>query len=164
MAKEISNAAYSIVDAIVSGKSSAEIRDEVRTGLYGAAMEGVETMRQIVYSDTIERAFDEETDPVTRNAKVAEKMAKVKDSAKQDYPDTAEKKRQNKELLKQGDKPEHEDWKVAANWKGQGEGAKGWMNPKGDPMRPWGGDRRPNAAGGPELPFDKGTVPNGSGV
>ena len=49
------------------------------------------------------------------------------------------------------------------------EGEPGVMNPKGKPKRyknageaP--GDRRPNAPGGPELPFDKGTVPNGSGV
>jgi hypothetical protein len=49
------------------------------------------------------------------------------------------------------------------------EGEPGVMNPKGKPKRyknageaP--GDRRPNAPDGPELPFDKGTVPNGSGV
>ena len=49
------------------------------------------------------------------------------------------------------------------------EGDVGHMNPKGKPKRyknrgeaP--GDRRPNDPTGPELPFDKGTVPNGSGV
>ena len=49
------------------------------------------------------------------------------------------------------------------------EGEPGVMNPKGKPKRyknkgeaP--GDRRPNEPNGPELPFDKGTVPNGSGV
>lgn len=49
------------------------------------------------------------------------------------------------------------------------EGEPGVMNPKGKPKRyknkgeaP--GDRRPNDPSGPELPFDKGTVPNGSGV
>ena len=42
-------------------------------------------------------------------------------------------------------------------------GAPGHMNPKGKPKRPKGGDRRPNA-GGPDLPNEKGTVPNGAGV
>ena len=49
------------------------------------------------------------------------------------------------------------------------EGDVGHMNPKGKPKRyknrgeaP--GDRRPNDPTGPELPFDKGTVPNGYGV
>ena len=48
-------------------------------------------------------------------------------------------------------------------------GEPGHMNPKGKPKRyknkgeaP--GDRRPNDPSGPELPFEKGTVPNGSGV
>ena len=43
------------------------------------------------------------------------------------------------------------------------EGAEGVMNPQGKAKRPKGGDRRPNA-GGPELPNEKGTVPNGAGV
>jgi len=42
-------------------------------------------------------------------------------------------------------------------------GEEGVKNPKGKPKRPKGGDRRPNADG-PDLPFDKGTVPTGSGV
>ena len=49
------------------------------------------------------------------------------------------------------------------------EGETGVFNPKGKPKRfkkngeaP--GDRRPNIPSGPELPFDKGTVPNGAGV
>ena len=42
-------------------------------------------------------------------------------------------------------------------------GERGVKNPKGKPKRPMAGDRRPNA-GGPDLPFDKGTVPNGAGV
>ena len=49
------------------------------------------------------------------------------------------------------------------------EGDAGVMNPKGKPKRyknkgeaP--GDRRPNDPSGPELPNEKGTVPNGSGV
>ena len=37
------------------------------------------------------------------------------------------------------------------------------MNPKGKPKRAKGGDRRDNR-GGPDLPNEKGTVPNGSGV
>jgi len=48
-------------------------------------------------------------------------------------------------------------------------GEPGVFNPKGKPKRyknkgeaP--GDRRPNDPSGPELPFDKGTVPSGSGV
>ncbi len=48
-------------------------------------------------------------------------------------------------------------------------GEPGVMNPKGKPKRyknkgeaP--GDRRPNDPSGPELPLEKGTVPNGSGV
>ncbi len=49
------------------------------------------------------------------------------------------------------------------------EGKPGVMNPKGKPKRYKNGgeapgDRRPNAPGGPELPFDDGTVPNGAGV
>jgi len=43
-------------------------------------------------------------------------------------------------------------------------GERGYFNPKGKPKRPRGGDRRPNAKGGPDLPFDDGTVPNGAGV
>ena len=43
------------------------------------------------------------------------------------------------------------------------EGERGWKNPKGEPKRPKGGDRRPNK-NGPDLPNEKGTVPNGSGV
>ena len=43
------------------------------------------------------------------------------------------------------------------------EGEDGWKNPKGEPKRPKGGDRRPNK-NGPDLPNEKGTVPNGSGV
>ena len=43
------------------------------------------------------------------------------------------------------------------------EGERGWKNPEGKPKRPKGGDRRPNN-GGPDLPNEKGTVPNGSGV
>jgi hypothetical protein len=49
------------------------------------------------------------------------------------------------------------------------EGEPGVMNPKGKPKRyknkgeaP--GDRRPNDPSGPELPLEKGVVPNGSGV
>ena len=49
------------------------------------------------------------------------------------------------------------------------EGDVGHMNPKGKPKRyknkgeaP--GDRRPNDPSGPDLPLEKGTVPNGSGV
>ena len=42
-------------------------------------------------------------------------------------------------------------------------GADGVKNPQGKPKRPRGGDRRPNA-NGPDLPNEKGTVPNGAGV
>jgi hypothetical protein len=49
------------------------------------------------------------------------------------------------------------------------EGDVGHMNPKGKPKRyknkgeaP--GDRRPNDPSGPDLPNEKGTVPNGAGV
>jgi len=43
-------------------------------------------------------------------------------------------------------------------------GDRGFKNPKGKAKRPRGGDRRPNVKGGPEMPFDDGTVPNGAGV
>ena len=42
------------------------------------------------------------------------------------------------------------------------EGKKGVKNPKGKARRPKGGDRRPND-GGPDLPFDSGTVAGGCG-
>ena len=49
------------------------------------------------------------------------------------------------------------------------QGDVGHMNPKGLPKRyknkgeaP--GDRRPNDPSGPDLPLEKGVVPNGSGV
>ncbi len=43
-------------------------------------------------------------------------------------------------------------------------GDRGYFNPKGKAKRPRGGDRRPNVKGGPDMPFDDGTVPNGAGV
>ena len=42
------------------------------------------------------------------------------------------------------------------------EGEKGVKNPKGKAKRPKAGDRRPNV-GGPDLPFDGGTVGGGCG-
>lgn len=43
-------------------------------------------------------------------------------------------------------------------------GEPGVANPKGKPKRPRGGDPRPNAEGGPELPYYDGTVPTGAGL
>ena len=49
--------------------------------------------------------------------------------------------------------------------KGDANGTpKGWMNPKGEPKRPSGGDRRPNRKKDKSLPNEDGTVPNGAGV
>ena len=43
-------------------------------------------------------------------------------------------------------------------------GEEGVMNPKGEPKRPHGGDRRPNRKKDKSLPNEDGTVPNGAGV
>ena len=43
-------------------------------------------------------------------------------------------------------------------------GEAGWMNPKGEPKSPKGGDRRRNAKKDKSLPNEDGTVPNGAGV
>ena len=44
------------------------------------------------------------------------------------------------------------------------EGEAGVMNPKGEPKRPMGGDRRPNRKKDKSLPNEDGTVPTGAGV
>ena len=156
-----SQTARMIVDLIASGAGPNEVREAINTGLFETSMDCMDDYKQVVG----DRFFDEAADVVTKGAKAAMPMTSVKKEKLARAPKDAQAKRQNDELLATG---QHAAGGIepATQFRGNGVGANGWMNPpegKTTP-RPYGGDRRPNRAGGPEFPFDQGTVPNGSGV
>ena len=147
-----SQEAFDALDAIATNGSSKEIVDAIRAAFYSKAMQRVAEKKKDM------------GDPIFNNAKSAEEMKYVK-TALAKSPKDAEAKRQNDELLATGQHAAG-GLEPATQYKGDGVGAQGWMNPKSSkvPSKSWAGDRRPNRSGGPDYPFYDGTVPTGSGV
>ena len=142
-----------IVDLIASGAGPNEVREAINTGLFEASVECIDTYKEVVG----DRFFDEAADVVTKGAKKAMPMEKAKGKMPKGYEQSAEAKRQNNSLLATGENAAG-GVEPAAYYKGRKKSAQGWMNPLGEPERAFGGDTRPNKAGGADLPFYDGTV------
>ena len=152
MSSQPSQEARAALDTIATSSSSKEIVDAISAAFYAKAMTKVEDMKKNM------------SDDVFKNARKPEEMKYVKTALSKGAKD-AEAQRQNDQLLATG---QHAAGGVeaATQYRGNGVGANGWMNPpegKTTP-RPYAGDRRPNRAGGPEFPFYDGTVGPGAGV
>lgn len=147
-----SQEALAALDTIVTSSSSREIVDAIRNAFYVKALDKLDAKRKDMGDDLFRGAK-----PAEEMGYVASKMPKAGKDAQADAA--------NNVALKTGQHAAG-GLEPATQYKGNGVGANGWMNPpegKTTP-RPWGGDRRPNRSGGPEFPFYDGTVPNGSGV
>ena len=151
-----------IVDLIASGAGPNEVREAINTGLFESSMDCMEDYKNVVGQNFFD-SMAEAADPVTKGAKKAMPMEKIKGKMPKGYEQSAEAKRQNDEMLKTGENAA--GGLEADMYPGElpKRGAMGHMNPKGVPQRSYAGDRRPNAPGS-GLPFYDGTVPNGSGV
>ena len=152
MSSQPSQEARAALDTIATSSSSKEIVDAISAAFYAKAMTKVEDMKKNM------------SDDVFKNARKPEEMKYVKTALSKGAKD-AEAQRQNDQLLATGQHAAG-GLEPATQYKGDGVGAAGWMNPKSSkvPSKGWGGDRRPNRPGAPDYPFDGGTVPNGSGV
>ena len=150
MAPESRRNSQSVVDQIATSKDSQEILDKIKTALYAKALERLEQKKSEVNNKFL---FGKHRD----------EMKGVK-TPYSEYPDQAEKKRQN-DMLNSGENPNAAGGiEMVTQYQGQERGAMGHFNPIGVPTRPFAGDRRPNHPDGPSLPYEKGTIPNGAGT
>ena len=150
MESQSRRASQSVVDTIATTNDSKEILDQIKDNLYRKALERLEDKKKEVNNKFL---FGKHRDEI--------KGVKTPYS---EYPDQAVKKRQN-DMLNSGENPNAAGGiEMVTQYQGQERGAMGHMNPIGVPTRPFSGSPRPNHPDGPDLPFEKGTVPNGAGA